>query len=101
MKRVASSNEDVVKASTPKPRAHHAAPRDTSDDDENDRSLDDAYDGGDPDAELDKLGAAYRAAHPEAKFTREQAIAHVMQHDPDGQRLSQQSKEKNLRKYYR
>jgi hypothetical protein len=70
------------------PHQHREQPTDDGDDD-------------DPDRELEKLGEAYRAAHPEANFTRAQAIAHVMQHDPDGQRLLQQSKEKSLANYMR
>src|SRR5690349_4315048 len=34
-----------------------------------------------------------------AKFTREQAIAHVMEHDPDGRRLAHLSKLKNISQY--
>jgi hypothetical protein len=54
----------------------------------------------DPDEELKKLGEAYRLAHPAAKFTREQAVAHVMAHDPDGQRLAFESKRKQMAKLY-
>jgi hypothetical protein len=54
----------------------------------------------DPDDQLRKLGEAYRLAHPAAKFTREQAVAHVMAHDPDGQRLAFESKRKQMAKLY-
>jgi hypothetical protein len=55
-------------------------------------------DGDDPDAELEKLGEAYRRANPGAPLTREQAITHVATHTPQGRQLLELSKMKSLSK---
>jgi hypothetical protein len=68
--------------------------------DDNQPPDDDAEPDEDPDDELRKLGEAYRLAHPAAKFSKEQAVAHVMAHDPDGQRLAFESKRKQMSKLY-
>jgi hypothetical protein len=54
----------------------------------------------DPDDQLAKLGEAYRRAHPQAKFSKEAAIAYAMEHDPDGRRLAAASKRKQMAKLY-
>jgi hypothetical protein len=113
-RRTAANAAEVVMKMT-RPHAEHAAPRDTSNDPkpiraaprntspttEFDEESGTRMESDDPDGELEKLGEAYRAAHPEAKFSQAQAVAHVMAHDEDGRALLQQSKEKYLRKYMR
>jgi hypothetical protein len=90
MQDTARANASLV-AKSKKPRAEHASNEAVAvDGDESDA---------DPDDQLRKLGEAYRLAHPAAKFTREAAIAHVMQHDEDGRRLAAQSKRKNISRY--
>lgn len=88
----ARANASLV-AKSKKPHVEHASNEPVAiDGDEPDADSD-------PDEELKKLGEAYRLAHPQAKFTRESAVAHVMQHDPDGRRLAALSKRKNISRY--
>jgi hypothetical protein len=61
---------------------------------------DDRQDGGvdddDVDQAIERLAAKYREANPH--LTKEQAFAHVVQHDTLGRRLFEQSKARDLRK---
>ena len=69
------------------PKIHHDHPDGIVDDDSDD-----------PDAELEKLGEAYRRANPGASLTKEQAVMHVSLNTAEGRKLFAASKARSLRK---